>query len=225
MYQALFYAFEIISCTRPGVKIGISKSTCASLPFVPYYIPCGVPLDRFRPGGAKTTHPSILFVGDLHSRKRGSLLLNIFAGHILPSHPSCLLSVVGPQPVNHSHVRYLGNIDEQALIEQYRQAWAYCLPSSYEGFGVPAIEAMACATAVVAVENAGTREIIRHEHNGLLASEHTLGSCLNRILSDETLRDRLCENGLQCAQDNFDIRAVAAQYERIYESMHSERNK
>jgi len=219
LYQALFYVFEIISCMRHGVKVGISRTTCSSLPFVRRHIPCGVPLDRFRPGAEKTTHPSILFIGDMHSRKRGSLLLDIFTTHVLPAHPSCLLTIIGPEPVSHAHVRWLGHVDEQALVEQYQKTWVYCLPSSYEGFGVPAIEAMACATAVVAVDNAGTREIVRHEENGLLADDGTLGSCLNRALSDASLRARLCENGLRCVREHYDIRAVAAQYEHIYTSL------
>jgi hypothetical protein len=78
LYQSLFYLFELVSCLRRGEKIGISRATCDSLPCVRAFIPCGVPLDVYRPGGGKTAFPSILFLGDLGSRKRGSFLLDVF---------------------------------------------------------------------------------------------------------------------------------------------------
>jgi glycosyltransferase involved in cell wall biosynthesis len=219
LYQSLFYFFEILSGIRRGEKVGISQATCKSLPFVHRYIHCGVDLSLYNPDGGKTAHPSILFIGDLDSRKRGAMLLEIFIRHILPAHPSCILSIVGPQPVSGPSVRYLGTIDEPSLIREYRQSWIYCLPSSYEGFGVPAIEAMACATAVAAIDNPGTREIIQHERTGLLANKQSLSLCLNRLLSDSALRKKLGENGLQYVQNHFDIEITTRRYEAIYESM------
>lgn len=52
-------------------------------------------------------------------------------------------------------VRVLGKVSLERLTEFYRRAWLFCLPSSYEGFGVPYIEAMASGTAVVATRIRG----------------------------------------------------------------------
>ena len=68
-YQAVFYVFELLSCLRRGAKAGISRVTIKPLPMVRTIIPCGVPLDRYRPGEKKTKDPSILLIGDLDSRK------------------------------------------------------------------------------------------------------------------------------------------------------------
>ena len=219
LYQALFYKLEWISCLRRGTIAGISAATRRGLPLVNKVIPCGVPLNRFCPGSPeKTPCPSILFIGDFHSRKRGDLLLGVFQSQILPAYPDCRLAVVGPEKIEAPGVRCLGRINEETLIAEYRKAWVYCLPSSYEGFGVPAIEAMACGTAVVATQNAGIEEIISHEKDGLICTKDSLGPSLLRIIKDEILRTSLISNGLIRARD-FDILSIARHYEHIYNTL------
>jgi glycosyltransferase involved in cell wall biosynthesis len=169
LYQSLFYLFEWISCLRKGTLTAISESTFPCLPLVKRCIPCGVPLDIYNPGqGRKTEYPSILFIGDLDSRKRGRLLVDTFVKDVLPDYPDCRLTIIGPQSCTAPNVNYAGIADERSLIEKYRESWIYCLPSSYEGFGVPALEAMACGTPVVGTANAGLREIIRDRLMGTL---------------------------------------------------------
>ncbi len=48
----------------------------------------------------------------------------------------------------------------EKLCELYQRAWILCLPSTYEGFGVPYIEAMASGTVAVASPNPGAKEIL-----------------------------------------------------------------
>jgi len=219
LYQAFFYKLEWISCLRRGALAGISRATARGLPLVKNVVTCGVPLDRFSPAeGAKTAAPSILFIGDFNSRKRGGLLLKVFQKELLPVFPDCRLTVVGPEKITAPNVSCPGRIGEAALIAEYRKAWIYALPSSYEGFGVPAIEAMACGTAVVATHNAGIAEIITHEKNGLICSAQSLGFSLLRALKDQVLRNCLTGNGLTRAKD-FDIVAIARRYEEIYTSL------
>ena len=70
-YQALFYCFELISSLRTGKKVAISAMTKAVLPRITSIIPCGVPLDRFKPASTKTTHPSLLFRETYRAANRG----------------------------------------------------------------------------------------------------------------------------------------------------------
>jgi glycosyltransferase involved in cell wall biosynthesis len=219
LYQAFFYKLEWLSCLRRGALACISAATRRGLPLVHNVIPCGVPLDRFSPDPAvKTPYPSILFIGDFNSRKRGSLLVRVFRSEIMPLYPGSQLTVVGPEKIEAPNVRCLGRISEESLISEYRKAWVYCLPSSYEGFGVPAIEAMACGTAVVATRNAGIAEIVTHEKNGLVCDKNFLGPSLLSVIKDENLRSSLITNGLNRAKD-FDILAIARRYEQIYNTL------
>lgn len=214
-YQGLFYLFELLSCRRKGILVGISKTTCQSLPAVKQHIPCCIPTGIFTPGKAKTSHPSILFLGDFNSRKRGSALLKIFSTSILPEYPKCTLTVVGPQPCSGPNIIYAGRSSEPELIELYRKHWIFCMPSSYEGFGVPLLEAMACGTAVVATENPGSEEIILHRENGLLCNLKQLSEVLKKCLYDTELRERLAAHGRTYARQ-YDADCCAAHYERIY---------
>jgi phosphatidylinositol alpha-mannosyltransferase len=216
--QALFYLLEWLSCLRRGTHVGISKTTARALPLVTNIISCGVPLSRYRPGLAKTPFPSILFVGDLDSRKRGRLLVDVFGSVIVKAAPNAELCIVGPQECGGPGIVYKGRLDEKELVEEYRRAWVYCCPSSYEGFGVPLCEAMACGTAVVACDNAGVREIVSHNYNGLLCTPESLGAALHRLLSDTLLRARLVANGGAFVK-RYDINAVARDYLALYQGL------
>jgi glycosyltransferase involved in cell wall biosynthesis len=218
LYQVLFYTLEWLSFFRGGAFVAISSSTRRALPLVGYVVPCGVPLDRYAPPpvSMKSAHPSLLFIGDFNSRKQGGVLLSAFVNNVLPRFPKATLTVVGPESVTADHVRCLGRVAERDLINEYRKAWVYCLPSSYEGFGVPAIEAMACGTAVVAVANAGTRELIKNGVDGVLCNRSGLGDAINNVLENAELRDMLVRNGLDKAKD-YDMRDIAGRYEAIYE--------
>ncbi|NLP02165.1 MAG: glycosyltransferase family 4 protein [Fibrobacter sp.] len=219
LYQSLFYLFEWISCLRKGALITISESTYSCLPLVKRCIPCGVPLDIYSPGGGiKTDYPSILFIGDLDSRKRGRLLVDTFVKEVLPEFPDSRLTIIGPQPCTAPNVIYAGITDEKSLIEKYRESWIYCLPSSYEGFGVPALEAMACGTPVVATVNAGIREIIRDRVNGVLCEPESLGRTIKELLKDQQLRSGIIANGIESVRA-FDIRRIAAEYESLYQQI------
>jgi glycosyltransferase involved in cell wall biosynthesis len=217
-YQALFYLFEWVSCCKKGTCTGISVATSRSLPLVKNIIPCCVPLSHYTPPERKCGTPSILFIGDLDSRKRGRLVLDIFSKEIFPVVPDVILTVVGPQACSGDGVRYAGIISEQALIEEYRNAWVYCMASSYEGFGVPAIEATACGAVVVATDNCGIKEIITHGVNGMICTPQKLGTTILQVLRDMSLRKMLRYNGMDLVK-SYDCDLIAQRYEQLYDHM------
>jgi phosphatidyl-myo-inositol alpha-mannosyltransferase len=214
-YQSLFYAFEWLSCMRKGALVGISRVTTQPLPLVRTTIPCGVPLDRYVPGPEKTPAPSIMFIGDLDSRKRGRFLAETFERFVRPNFPRATLTIVGPQKTEGEGIRFIGQPDEKTLVHEYQQSWIYCSVSSYEGFGVPLVEAMACGTPVVAVDNSGAREIITDGADGLLCSDENLGETLVRLISEKMLRESLIVSGLRTSR-KYDIVRVAQRYMDIY---------
>lgn len=219
-YQFLFYLFELVSCFRKGTKVGISQVSKRPLIFVADVIPCGVPLNTYTPDNSlKTAHPSILFLGDFNSRKRGAFLLNLFKNDILKRHPDCTLTVVGPQPCAQKQVIYAGVVTEAQLIREYQKSWMLCVPSSYEGFGVPIIEAMACGTPVIAVDNPGIREIVTHDHNGFIVKDAELGRAISTVVTQEQKRAFLSANARKTVVQKYAMEKIAADYEKIYNSV------
>ena len=65
----------------------------------------------------------------------------------------------GEAGVSGAHVSWLGRIEDDELAAAYRGARCLVFPSLYEGFGIPALEAMACGTPVVASAGGAVEEV------------------------------------------------------------------
>jgi len=163
----------------------------------------------------KSPFPTIVFVGTFGNRKRGKLLMELFARDILPALPTAELWMVCSDAPAAPGVTVFGRIPEAQLTDLYRRSWVFCLPSTYEGFGIPYIEAMASGTAVVASPNVGAVEVTRNGKDGLVVEDDKLGAALLEVLTDENLRHKLEAAGLERVKD-FDLNKVCEQYEKIY---------
>ena len=98
-----------------------------------------------------------------------ALLMELFKSEVLPEIPAAELRMVSERQSLEPGVRRYGRVSSETLAELYRSAWAFCLPSTYEGFGVPYIEAMAARTAVIATSpNPGAREVLSDGSYGCL---------------------------------------------------------
>jgi glycosyltransferase involved in cell wall biosynthesis len=207
---------EVIGSLRAVENVAVSRNTTRWYPWVRRVIPNGVDLDRFHPG-EKEPEPVVMFVGTYESRKRGRLLMEAFERVVLPAMPDARLWMVCSDAPPARNVEVLGRLDDGELADRYRRAWVFCLPSSYEGFGVPYIEAMASGTAVVATPNPGAIEVLGRGRFGLLTKPRDLGASLLEVLTDDGRRRSLGESGLQRSRD-FDWLSVAEAYEGVYES-------
>ena len=76
--------------------------------------------------------------------------------------------MVCPQKIEESGIHTFEHVDSEKLSELYSAAWIFCLPSSYEGFGRPYVEAMAAGTPVVATPNPGAMEVLENGRFGLI---------------------------------------------------------
>jgi len=206
---------ELNACFLSNERVAVSTNTRRYIPGIQHIIPNGVDLTTFHPTEEKSENPSLLFVGTMHGRKRGALLLDIFQQEIRPQIPNAEFWAVCENPIEGEGIHWFGRVPEEKLTELFRHAWVFCLPSSYEGFGVPYIEAMASGTPVVATPNVGAREVLAEGKYGLLATENELGATLIRALTDADLRQNLREAGLRRAQD-FSWERVCTQYEALY---------
>jgi glycosyltransferase involved in cell wall biosynthesis len=151
----------------------------------------------------------ILFVGTFEPRKNISGLLEAY--HLLrqdgPDLPP--LVIVGRRGWLYDgifakietldladHVIWLEDAPESDLPAIYNGADVAVLPSYYEGFGLTALEAMACGTPVVATNRSSLPEVVGDA--GLLIDPYDpadIAAAIRRILEDSALRDRLRSAG------------------------------
>lgn len=209
---------EVLASLVADTTVTVSPGTRRWTPWVKGVIPNGVNLTQFhpRPEG-RTPHPTVLFVGTWKGRKRGSHLATAFQAEVLPQFPSAeLLMVTRDAPPDPGPgVRVLGRLTDQELAGVYAQSWVFCLPSTYEGFGIPYVEAMASGTPVVATPNVGARFVTHEGRDGVLSSMEHLGTSLREMLEDEAQRERYRTRGRMRAED-FSLNSVAERYEALY---------
>ena len=89
-------------------------------------------------------------------------------------------------------------MSDDVLNELYNCADAFIMPSAYENGSLPIFEAQATGTPVVAVDTSGTREITGSVALWIPRLEiSVLAEALNRIATDQSLRDDLSRRGLE----------------------------
>lgn len=213
----LLYQLERLAVWRSTRVVANSHDTLRYYPQITEVIGCGVNTRAFRPDSTtgKSPKPSVLFVGTLGGRKRGEFLVEQFRASVKTRLPEAELWLVAEKPVEGAGLVNLGKVPEERLIELYRQAWVFCLPSTYEGFGIPYVEALAAGTPVVATSNPGSCEILDNGRYGLISEDARLGTTLAELLQDAERRQDLAAEGLKRAE-HFDWDAITAAYERIY---------
>jgi glycosyltransferase involved in cell wall biosynthesis len=189
------------SLLQRGVVVG-SENARRQNPLVRRVIPYGVDSCVFNPDPQeRSSEPSVLFVGTLGGRKRGGFLLRIFEECVRRSHPDATLTIVGDHGPAYAGVTYRIGVDDRELAALYRRAWVYAAPSTYEGFGLPALESMACGTPVVATPNPGSVELLDHGKYGVIARDRDFGPCVSALLADAESRDAIRARGLHRARE------------------------
>ena len=145
--------------------------------------------------GEKEPTPTILFVGTYEHRKRGRLLMEVFADEVRPTMPDARLWMVCSDAPPAPGVEVLGRLTDEELAERYRRAWVFCLPSTYEGFGVPYIEAMASRTRRSQHRIREPTRSSKAVRSAGLWSRKSSRAALSELLSNESERRYLASVG------------------------------
>lgn len=115
-------------------------------------------------------------------------------------------------------VTFVSGLEDTALATLLATATVVAVPSLYEGFSLPAVEAMACGTPVVATTGGALPEVVGDA--GVLvppADAPALASALRDLLDDPARRGRLATAGHARVRRRFTWRAVAAATVEVYE--------
>lgn len=178
------------------------------------FLPCAPQGEPAR-DESRSAAPSILFVGTWGGRKRGSLLFETFVNEVRPAFPGAELWMVADYAPEAEGVRLFTAPAAEEVMRLFASSWVFCLPSLYEGFGVPYVEALASGTPVVASANPGSRFILEDGRYGRIVADHELGSCINGLLGRASQRADLAAAGRARASD-FTWQRVVALHEQAY---------
>ena len=174
--------------------------------------PNGVDHSIFCPDARQTTFdlPAryVLFAGTLEPRKNLNGLLRAW-DQIKDQFTDTWLVIVGVSgnvfkaisvPQNTERVCLLGYVDDRTLAGLYAQATLFVLPSYDEGFGLPALEAMACGAAVIASDRGALPEVIGDAGMFCSLSDPAgLSKAMSNCLSSASIRLLLRERGIRRA--------------------------
>lgn len=199
------------------------------------------PIFQDRPVGSSVEHTLeelnlsrgyVLFVGTLSPRKNVEALLEAYSLLLHEAHFDSPLVLAGGRGwLDDSvfitvrslglerQVRHLAGISDERLVHLYHAAGVLVLPSLYEGFGLPPLEAMHCGCPVVVSDRASLPEVVGDA--GLLFNPkdiNGIASAIQDVLSDSRLREELIQRGYRQAR-KFSWGKTARETLQIYLSL------
>ncbi|MCX2834520.1 glycosyltransferase family 4 protein [Microbulbifer thermotolerans] len=114
-------------------------------------------------------------------------------------------------------VHFVSGISNQQMVDYYASASVVVCPSLYEGFGLPAGEAMACGVPVISSDGGALPEVVGDAGIIVPAGDSAaLVRALKKLLSDEKLRAEFGEKGRQRIEQQFSWRLAAAHLVNYY---------
>lgn len=172
--------------------------------------------------------PYVLHVGNRGSYKDGETLLRAFA-QVAQDFPEITLFLVGGGPLTkreREHSTALGiahriaqrSIPDSDMPSVYAQALVTVFPSRYEGFGLPAVEALACGCPLVLADTSSLPEVGGDAaYYFAPGDDHELAEKLRALLESQTLREERREAGYRQAS-KFTWRGYAEANARAYQA-------
>lgn len=115
-------------------------------------------------------------------------------------------------------VRWLQRPSQVKLRRFYNQASVFLLPSHYEGWGLPGIEAMACGAALVTADNGGSRDYAVDGETALVVpprEPEKLAAAVAQLFEDDDLRRRIAGNGNDFVR-RFSWDTAVSKLERVF---------
>jgi glycosyltransferase involved in cell wall biosynthesis len=177
-------------------------------------------------------HPLVLAVGTIEPRKNYARLIEAFARASRASDGPAMLAIAGRKGWLYEgvfeaaerygvsdRVRFLHYVPEDDLPALYATADVLAMPSLYEGFGIPVLEAMATGTCVVCSDGGSLPEVAGDAALIVLPEDvASLADALSRVVRDAGLRASLAARGLERAK-RFSWEATARAQLAVYHSV------
>ncbi|HEY7988464.1 MAG TPA: glycosyltransferase family 4 protein, partial [Lapillicoccus sp.] len=179
-------------------------------------LPNGIDVEAWRPQGPRPDDGVVRFVTAMRlaNRKRPVPLMRVMrqVRALVPAGREIALEVLGEGPDRGSVERYLaehgmaswvslpGRVPRTSVRDRYASADVYISPARLESFGIAALEARTSGLPVVARSGSGVGEFVTDGVNGFLTDDdESMGAALARLVSDDTLRERMRAHNLHQA--------------------------
>lgn len=202
-------------------------------------VPCGADVDRFVPSTLPKDRNTIFFLSlldEFHRYKGLEYLLK--AIKIVKNQITDVKLVVGGKGSLMGHfqqltsslgltdnVEFHGFIPDNKITDYYCRANVFVLPSTssiQEGFGIVALEALACKTPVITTEIVGVSADLKKENAGLIIPPRdpdALAAAIIKILGNKDMQREMGENGRKLVKANYTWKTIAEMTEKVYNEL------
>lgn len=151
--------------------------------------------------------PRLLFVGGHFERKGGQLLLDVFRDHFRGRAELHLVTRDPVEPEEGVWVHRGLRAGTPPLLDLYRRASVFVLPTQGDCFSIASMEAMAMGLPVVVTDVGGISDIVAQDESGMLIPPNdgeALRDSLERLIRDPQLAVRFGRRGRELVQTRFD---------------------
>ena len=203
-------------------------------------VPVGVDIDLFRPMPHVQRRPGQLITTASADVALKGLQYLLEAMAKLRTERDIRLTIIGKPRAGHSmdlieklglkpHIDFVSGVSDERIVELYAEAELAVVPSLYEGFSLPAIEAMSTGICLVATTGGALPEVTGTDGETVLScppgDSDALAAALRRGLDDAALRARVGAAGRQRVVERWSWRHCAQltvdQYREVLEMPHN----
>jgi len=224
---------ERLAVHLPDIHVAVSRRTRADVEAMAdckaHLVPNGISLEEIRTTKPAADPPDVVYVGRLIEQKNVDLLLEALAAY-REHRPTVTCDVIGEGPEESdlrtlatdlgvdSHIRFRGFLEEyEDVLGVIKGADVLVLPSRREGFGITALEALACGTPVVTIDhprNAATA-LVDDGRTGYICSPESEAVARAIEQATTTIDPEACVEAAQ----QYDWDQITARMERLYKSV------
>lgn len=120
-----------------------------------------------------------------------------------------------------NNVIFTGRVEDVESLVSFADIGVLFSPQG-EGTSNSILEYMASGKPVIANDSGGTREVVRHEVNGLLITNETpaqIARLIHGLLNDKVKRSKMGEAGRKLIQDSFTVDRMGKEFEQVYQAV------
>ncbi len=198
-----------------------------------HLVHCGIDTEEFKPlPGVKKIPRRLMATVSADAPLKGMSYLFEAVAKLLPRYPDLQLLMVGKIREGgeaealidklglHQHIATASGISTEQLVQYYNEAEVAVVPSVYEGFGLPAGEAMACGTALVSTTGGALPEVTGDAALQVpVRDSDALADGIDALLSDAEMRNELARAGRARMEELFCWSRAAQQMLDYYEQV------